>query len=52
MDTEKYCPKCDKVKPAKDFWKDKRAKTGLQSYCRQCMKNERPQLHMYKNRPK
>jgi len=35
---EKYCPKCGTVMSAKlDFWKDGRAKDGLQRFCKDCI---------------
>ena len=35
----KYCRICDSEKPKELFWKDKRAKSGLQTYCIDCYKN-------------
>jgi len=32
----KCCNKCERLLPVKEFSKDRRAKDGLQSWCRQC----------------
>ena len=34
----KRCSKCGQVKPIGDFYRNKRAKDGLMSYCKQCNK--------------
>ena len=34
----KYCAKCDKTLPHSAFYKNKRRKDGLQTYCKPCMK--------------
>jgi len=34
--TTKRCPRCKQEKPVSEFNKDRRAKDGLQSYCRKC----------------
>ena len=36
----KYCKRCDSNKPQEAFYKNKRKKDGLQSYCKLCMKKE------------
>lgn len=33
---EKMCSKCKKTKPASEFFKSKRTKSGLQSQCKEC----------------
>jgi hypothetical protein len=35
---EKQCTKCGTVKPAKDFYKERRVADGLTARCKQCMK--------------
>jgi 5-methylcytosine-specific restriction endonuclease McrA len=37
--TEKTCPKCKTVKTTLDFYKDKRTKSGLCAWCKDCKKN-------------
>jgi CRISPR/Cas system-associated protein Cas10 (large subunit of type III CRISPR-Cas system) len=32
------CSKCHKLRPKKDFWKDKRHWNGLQEKCKECRK--------------
>ena len=34
--TEKRCRKCDRTKPASEFYKEKRNSDGLRSYCAEC----------------
>jgi hypothetical protein len=41
MPVKKACSKCGEVKPSSDFSKDSRAKSGLQSRCRECEKEDR-----------
>ena len=36
--TEKRCSKCKELKPISEFWKDRRAKSGLMAYCKACGK--------------
>ncbi|MBU8910671.1 MAG: hypothetical protein KOO65_05325 [Desulfobacterales bacterium] len=40
MDKIQYCPKCKKDKPADTdhFYKDKKSKTGLSCWCKDCQK--------------
>lgn len=33
----KHCKKCNLDKPFSDFYHDKRAKSGCQTYCKQCL---------------
>jgi len=33
----KKCSKCGKIKPLSEFYKDKRAKNGRQSWCKECI---------------
>lgn len=37
MITEKECTKCKRIKPASDFYKEKRYTTGLTSQCKKCI---------------
>ena len=34
--TEKYCPRCYRTKPAKEFALHSKAPDGLQGYCKTC----------------
>lgn len=34
----KLCPQCDQLKPESDFYRTKRTKDGLQSWCKSCQK--------------
>lgn len=46
----KTCPKCKEKKPRKAFWKDKKAKDGLQHSCKVC---HREQINLWiANNPK
>lgn len=38
---EKYCPLCEQVSPAKDFWVSRNTKDGLYSWCKPCTKARR-----------
>lgn len=35
--TSKFCTRCNLIKPASDFCRDKRVTSGLQTRCRECM---------------
>ena len=37
----KFCPKCDAIRPAAEFWASKNTKDRLYSYCKPCTKAER-----------
>jgi hypothetical protein len=39
--TKKRCPKCDKVKLAKEFSKNKSKKYGLEGWCKLCCKDKK-----------
>ena len=32
----KLCPKCQRMRPRTEFWKNNSAKDGLQCYCKDC----------------
>jgi len=49
MVPSKTCPRCETHKPAAEFNKNKRSKSGLQTYCRECQR-ERDREH-YANNP-
>lgn len=36
--TEKECNRCKRIKPSDQFWTNKRNKTGLDSWCKECHK--------------
>lgn len=36
--TEKKCSRCGEVKPASEFWRVPKTRTGLHSWCRTCAK--------------
>lgn len=38
----KYCSQCKETKEDTEFWKNKSAKDGLQSFCKECLKNYEP----------
>lgn len=42
----KRCGKCGKVLPVSDFNKNKKAKDGLQSHCRECHKEVMREYHI------
>ena len=41
MAKQKRCPKCDKVRAASHFYRNRASKDGLQSYCKDCSKTSR-----------
>ena len=44
----KTCPKCKQTKPFSDYYKDKSRKSGLQVYCKDCLRKKRKE---YRGRP-
>lgn len=55
MFVEKKCPCCSEVKPAVDFNKDNRSKSGLQAFCRVCQQAKKKacyQKHLQKQKEK
>ena len=53
----KKCSQCRQIKPLDDFYKDKRAKDGLQCECKECHKQykqnpETKRIWVYKNKDK
>lgn len=51
---EKKCAVCSKTKPASEFYKDNRMKSGLTSECKQCRRDRNKQWHEgnYKPNPR
>ena len=49
----KKCAKCHQELPVTEFWKDSRAKDGLNCYCKGCMKtfNSKARTRMKINKP-
>lgn len=47
--SHKYCSRCKTFVSTTDWYKDKRAKNGLQSYCRSCVKQYNADKNYYKN---
>lgn len=49
----KKCAKCNQELPVTDFWKDRRARDGLNCYCKECMKtfNSKARTRMKINKP-
>jgi len=45
MDIEKFCPRCKKTKPAKDFPKSKIRRGGLSSWCSVCSRENGKQWY-------
>lgn len=41
--TEKVCAKCGELKPSSQFYKNKKSKTRLSSWCKECHENHRIQ---------
>ena len=41
----KRCPKCEKTLPRSDFHISKKAKTGLQSHCKSCVRKRKRDHH-------
>ena len=41
----KVCPKCNKEKPIKEFYKDKANKNGLNSWCKECTKEHNKEYY-------
>lgn len=52
METEviKWCPTCKSQKPASEFYKNKKDKLGLDSYCKPCRK--RKQARAFRKNPR
>lgn len=50
--TEKYCPKCERIRPRAEWCAAKHRRDGLQSTCRDCMNIKARQTRArYKARP-
>lgn len=49
----KRCVKCNRELPVTEFWRDRRARDGLNCYCKECMKTFTSKAHtrMKLNKP-